>query len=62
MSDYLQVENHSGLIRDMRSKAILVTDRKAYEEFKKRRDREKRLLSIEEKLDTILKMGITPNV
>jgi hypothetical protein len=55
-TDYLKVENSSGLVRDKRSKAILVSDLKSYEDFKRKRAKEKHLLSIEEKLNKVLKL------
>ena len=36
MSDHLKVEGHEGLVRDTTSKAIINTDRNAYEVAKRR--------------------------
>lgn len=52
---HLKVEN-TDLLRDTHSKAIISTDLNEYELYKKRRERELRLLNIEEKLDLILKL------
>lgn len=51
----VNVEN-TKLIRDVHSKAVLATDLTAYHEFKKRREREQKLLAIEEKLNKILEL------
>ena len=52
---YLKVQN-TDLVRDTNSKAILVTDHAQYNLFKKKRERELRLLEIEAKLDKVLKL------
>lgn len=54
--DHLPVENCPGLVRDMSSKAVLVTDITEYANYRKRRQREEHLLSIEKKLDELLAM------
>ena len=38
MSDYIQVEGHSNLLRDEGSTAIVNSDRNSYELHKKRRE------------------------
>lgn len=53
--DIVKVKN-TDLVRDINSKAVLATDVAAYELYKKRRAREDRLLTLEKKLDLILKM------
>ena len=42
MNDFLKVEGHDGLVRDMSSKAIINTNKKQYEEYVARRDAARR--------------------
>jgi len=42
MSDHLKVEGHEGLVRDTTSKAIINTDRNAYEVAKRRAEEAQR--------------------
>ena len=42
MTQYLEVENHKGMVRDAKSRAILVTDRAGVADWKRRKSVQKR--------------------
>lgn len=50
-----KVEN-TDLVRDLNSKAILVTDINKYREYKKRRAYEERILNLERKLEKLMEI------
>lgn len=42
MNDFVKVQGHDGLVRDMSSKAVINTDRKQYEDYIARREAARR--------------------
>jgi len=52
---YVETDKKS-VIRDTRSKGLVMTDNQAYEKFKRRQSFEKRVMTLENKMDRILEI------